>query len=739
MPHEFAAYVAHGWKLCAIDPGKKAPTYEGWQTPEAAARIGAAAAGLDGAGLLHALSGTCALDIDDLTTARAWLAERDVDLDALLAAPDAVRVSSGRRNRAKLLYRLSKPLRTLKPQASGIELRSATAKGTSVQDVLPPSIHPDTGKPYAWEYGEPLTGDWRVLPNIPVPLYRVWRELLVDIPPEREAASKAATKSSRAPLLEFYVSQRLARLDPDSYEDWIAAGQAAHAEDSSLNGPFFEAWATWSKRSAKYQSEGPNSPGGKWATFNAQGGRTVLGGTSPPASADEFELVVTPPEPSAAELDERRKAAGSRAAAQRQLEERLVYVSNSERYFDTQDHVLIGSDNAIQHKFTYLMPKRNGSRMNPVKALKESGTKTVVDSLAFHPGEGVIFECIEGRRRVRYANTYRDSLPKPLEPAAAELERINWLFGRIGDEGFRKWLLQFFGHVIQRPGIKIRSAPLLWSETQGNGKTTLLRTIPSLLCGAHYSREVNCSLLSSGFNDYVQNAWHINLAEFRAGTRGERSAVSDLMKQWIAEEAIVVHPKGLPAYTMVNRFFVTATSNHADAAQIDNEDRRWAVHEFDVPQMTPDEQRYIHTEFLSTPRAAGVLRHYFLNVDLTDFSPSAKAPVTESRQRMVEESIGSEVECVRDAFEQRLDVFARDVVISREASDYVKKCIGFRPSEARIGRILAKAPYHGKPVQYRVGDRRYRGIIIRNHAGWSLAAGREIQAHIDGDTDELLV
>ena len=152
-----AEYEAAGWRLCAIEPGQKAPRYNGWNVAGMPADAIEALGG--GVGLLHSLSGTCALDIDSLELARPWWAEHGVDIDALLAEPSSVQISSGRAGRAKLLYRLGKPLRTLKPTGSGCELRCATAGGESVQDVLPPSIHPITKKPYAWRFGDELVGD----------------------------------------------------------------------------------------------------------------------------------------------------------------------------------------------------------------------------------------------------------------------------------------------------------------------------------------------------------------------------------------------------------------------------------------------------------------------------------------------------------------------------------------------------------------------------------------------------
>ena len=59
-------------------------------------------------------------------------------------------------------------------QITVLEFRCGTADGLTVQDVLPPSIHPDTGQPYRWG-GK---GDWRAIPEIPSALLVVWQQEL---------------------------------------------------------------------------------------------------------------------------------------------------------------------------------------------------------------------------------------------------------------------------------------------------------------------------------------------------------------------------------------------------------------------------------------------------------------------------------------------------------------------------------------------------------------------------------
>ena len=170
-----AAYIDAGLVLVPIPSGKKGPTTKGWNHRENCINTPEKAAQLNGGniGLAHVFSRTCALDVDDYQKADAWLAGRGIDLTALLTEPGAVQISSGRENRAKLLYRLpagADPLTTHKVD-NAIEFRCAAANGMTVQDILPPSIHPDTGRPYIWK------GDWRKLPELPAPVLALWRSL----------------------------------------------------------------------------------------------------------------------------------------------------------------------------------------------------------------------------------------------------------------------------------------------------------------------------------------------------------------------------------------------------------------------------------------------------------------------------------------------------------------------------------------------------------------------------------
>ena len=165
-----SSYVAHGFKLCAVR-GKK-PFQDKWeQNPVTDLNL----FDHNGIGLIHGLSGTCTLDIDNIEHTQIALEAVGLNLAELMR--EGVRIESGRMNRSKLIYKAPQGIELkrhalnwvneVNPKESDVvfELR-----GGMTQDVLPPSIHPDTNKPYVW------AGDWTNLPELPLELLNIWTQ-----------------------------------------------------------------------------------------------------------------------------------------------------------------------------------------------------------------------------------------------------------------------------------------------------------------------------------------------------------------------------------------------------------------------------------------------------------------------------------------------------------------------------------------------------------------------------------
>jgi hypothetical protein len=173
--------VRSGLALVPVPYKEKGPKAPGWNLPENAITTQQATPSLNGknVGLAHAYctpTPTCAIDLDNYKVSKKWLRNEGVDLDLLLYSPDAAVIWSGKENSLKLLYRLPKEVGALQSKQmfdeAGrmmLEFRCAAKNGTTLQDLLPPSVHP-SGSQYQWVgSGSPLA-----ISTLPERLLDVW-------------------------------------------------------------------------------------------------------------------------------------------------------------------------------------------------------------------------------------------------------------------------------------------------------------------------------------------------------------------------------------------------------------------------------------------------------------------------------------------------------------------------------------------------------------------------------------
>lgn len=173
-----------GLALTTMPKGHKGPVHPNWNCIDQIIRHPCKHNFEDvNIGLAHAYctpSPTGALDIDNYKHAKVWLATHGIDLNELLLFKNAVVIHSGKALSLKLLYRFPidhQPLESKKivgPDGlSALEFRCGTKDGKTVQDVLPPSHHPD-GHQYQWiGSGNPLE-----IPEIPSEILNLWKLLI---------------------------------------------------------------------------------------------------------------------------------------------------------------------------------------------------------------------------------------------------------------------------------------------------------------------------------------------------------------------------------------------------------------------------------------------------------------------------------------------------------------------------------------------------------------------------------
>lgn len=269
-------YVKHytnklGFGLVKLGTGKR-PYEDEWQNnPHTTALSG-------NIGLHHGYSGTATLDIDHDLAGKA-LAAVGIGLEKLLQATP-YRIIGNPDNPPKPLYRL--------PDDSGLTTKKLSYRngpksitifelrgGHGFQDVLPPSIHPDTKQPYRWA-GDVIPQSRDDIPMLPAPLLMLWRNWETLLPKmqavnpwSRESIPERKTTSAPVAVGDEIEKARaaLGRLQPwraDDYDIWLNVGMALKSLDEGL----LPDWERWSQQSGKYK---PGECERKWAGFNRNG------------------------------------------------------------------------------------------------------------------------------------------------------------------------------------------------------------------------------------------------------------------------------------------------------------------------------------------------------------------------------------------------------------------------------------------------------------------------------------
>ncbi len=188
MIHDIAArYVKdYGFKLVTIPHKKKFSSEVGWHnstlnTPEAAYDYYKNNPNSN-MGILLSSPGYCSLDIDCIESTRIVFEEMGIDLDELIKNNPTIQGNPA--TGCRIMFKqpadgvgyakLSWPTESDRKKSYAVFELRGSCDGKARQDVLPPSIHPDTNQPYTWLTQPPATAaDW---PEPPAWLLVMWRE-----------------------------------------------------------------------------------------------------------------------------------------------------------------------------------------------------------------------------------------------------------------------------------------------------------------------------------------------------------------------------------------------------------------------------------------------------------------------------------------------------------------------------------------------------------------------------------
>ena len=198
-----------------------------------------------------------------------------------------------------------------------------------------------------------------------------------------------------------------------------------------------------------------------------------------------------------------------------------------------------------------------------------------------------------------------------------------------------QWMLDWLAYPIQHPGAKMQSA-IVMHGGQGTGKNLFFEHYMEIF--GLYAIVLDQTALEDRFNaDWAQKKLFILADEVLA--RQDMYSIKNRLKGFVTGKQIRVNPKNVTAHEETNHMNIVFLSNEKMPIVLEDDDRRHCV--IWVP---PKQEDAFYQAVKEECRNGGVaaLHHYLLNRDLGDFQPWTRPPMTQSKQDLIQLSLGSE-------------------------------------------------------------------------------------------------
>lgn len=232
-------------------------------------------------------------------------------------------------------------------------------------------------------------------------------------------------------------------------------------------------------------------------------------------------------------------------------------------------------------------------------------------------------------------------------------------------------ILDWMAYMYQNPGKKINHALLIISPSQGTGKDTVGDQAASRLFGGDNIAIIGDDAVAEGRYHFMRKAQLVVVPEIMSG---DRKDIANKLKPLITQPKIEINEKHIRPYTIQNVTNFMFFSNHENAAQIEDQDRRYFVVICRGKPRSPEYFVKIN-KYISGPEFAGFA--YFLkNRDLSKFSPYAPAPWTADKKVVQEATRGGVEAWLDDAYESQAAPFHKYVLNLRDALAQISQTDG---------------------------------------------------------------
>ncbi|MGX6646399.1 primase-helicase family protein [Maricaulaceae bacterium MS644] len=382
----------------------------------------------------------------------------------------------------------------------------------------------------------------------------------------------------------------------------------------------------------------------------------------------------------------------------------FAHVETGERY----------TDKSFEQKFSHLSPKSKITTL-----IVKSRFAGKVESIVYRPGQptGILLE-----NGTRVLNIWRDTGIEPVHGNYGKIyQHLTYL---LPDPVEREHVIDYFAHLVQKPGVKIKHVILIIGG-QGIGKSAI-GLLLKLLVGSENAKEVGPSEAEDRFKARWGNLQVLIFEELMAT---DRLKFYNELKDWITNETATAEEKHIQAYKAATPRGFLAFSNEQIPTRLATDDRRFFVVR---SEMTPQPAAYYDELFEAiNGMEAGAFKDHLLNRDISGFRPDARPPMTAAKADLIADTRAPIETKIEALIEAEQGVFSKDLVtleaVGFAAHDYGER----KPSHAAVGAALRSLGHKPYPTQVRLHDgTRPRLWVIRDHVKWLQADPEEIRKEL---------
>ena len=222
------------------------------------------------------------------------------------------------------------------------------------------------------------------------------------------------------------------------------------------------------------------------------------------------------------------------------------------------------------------------------------------------------------------------------------LELLLYMCGNEADgRGVYEWILKWLAYPLQHRGAKMHSAIVVHGP-QGTGKSRFFEAYCQIF--GPYGQVLGQEAIEDKFNaDWAEKKLFILADEVLA--RQDLYHIKNRLKGFITGSHIRVNPKNVAAHVERNHMNIVFLSNEHLPIILENDDRRHCV--IRTPPK-PDEGFFHEVNEEIAAGGVAALHDHLLKLDLGEFRPWTKPPMTASKQNLIDLSSGSEQRFVRE-------------------------------------------------------------------------------------------